>query len=152
MHTLTTREVEKAAGLVEQDTRAKAHRAVVSGQRTQEDADKELGRWLNCTRKAMDRIKLSCIDSSNITVWWPIEDPHTFGFESSTRNVPYEASVDLCECEGFKHGNPCWHRAGVAILQRAAKLRREAGERPAWGTRRRPSPAEIEAAAQEMFG
>jgi hypothetical protein len=100
----------------------------------------------------MDRIKLSCIDSSNITVWWPTEDPHYFGFESAVRNVPYTTSVDTCECEAFKHGNPCWHRAGVAILQRAARLRHEAGESPPWTVRPRVSSAELEAAAQELFG
>ena len=152
MHNLTVREVEKAAGLVAQKIKANAHKAVVTGARSQEDADKEQVRWQTALDKAEGYIKRSCIDSSNTTVWWPMEDPHMFGFESAKRSVPYETTVDTCECEAFKHGTPCWHRVGVALLHCCARLRREAGERPPWGIRRQVSPAEFAAAAEEMFG
>ena len=152
MHNLTTREVEKAAGLVAMKIKANAHKAVVSGARTQEDADREQGTWLTALDKAETSIKRSCIDSSNITVWWPLEDRHHFGFESAKRTTPYTTSVDTCECEAFKHGTPCWHRAGVAVLHCCDTQRHEAGERPAWGIRRHISPAEFAAAAEEMFG
>ncbi len=152
MHTLTTKEVEKATGLVEQKIRAAAHQAVVTGARTQEDADKEQGRWLTALEKAMTRIKFSCIDSSNITVWWPTDNRHMFGFESSKRNVPYEATVDQCECEAFKHGTPCWHRVAVAVLQACIRLRFEAGLPPIIEPKPRFSSAELAAAAAELFG
>ena len=152
MHNLTVREVEKAAGLVAMKIKANAHKAVVSGARTQEDADREQGTWLTALDKAETSIKRSCIDSSNITVWWPMEDRHHFGFESAKRNTPYITSVDTCECEAFKHGNPCWHRVAVAVLQACIRLRFEAGLPPIIEPKPRFSSAELAAAAAELFG
>lgn len=152
MHNLRTAEVETAGGLVEQKIRRNAHQAVVSGARTQEDADKELGRWLTAKHKCIERIKLSCIDSSNITVWWPTDNPHLWGFESAHRNLPYETTVDTCECEAFKHGTPCWHRVAVAVLQACIRLRFEAGLPPIIEPKPRFSSAELAAAAAELFG
>ncbi len=151
MHTLTKAEIEDAAARVDHGTRARCHQAIVSGKRDQAGAEREFRFWLTALEKAERQLKMSAVDGARLTTWWPTDDPRHFGFESSSANKPYTASLDTCECEAFKHGNPCWHRMAVAILLDALKHRPDDAT-PA--TPRQHSPftrAELEAAAAELF-
>lgn len=71
-------------------------------------------RWRRAIKKAVDQL------SSNVWAFYG-EALQVTSSRSHLRH--YMVTANYCPCEAFqKAGRPCWHRAGLRILQRAAEL------------------------------
>jgi hypothetical protein len=115
-------------------------------------------RWLNAVNRAALNLE-SCR--------WSF-DGDTLRVESATNSGDfYTVTVETCPCSAGKAGKPCWHRAGVRLLCKAAEMGQEA---PSIGVTykgvyysaasldaseqaraSRPTMEELQAAADELF-
>ena len=96
-------------------------------------------RWLNAVNRAALNLE-SCR--------WSF-DGDTLKIESATNSgTYYRVTVEQCPCKAGQKGEPCWHRAGCRLLVKAAEMVAPvpAVEDP------RPTMAELQAAADELFG
>ena len=74
-------------------------------------------RWLNAVNRAALNLE-SCR--------WSF-DGDTLRVESATNSGDfYTVTVEVCPCNAGKSGKPCWHRAGVRLLCKAAEMGQEA--------------------------
>ncbi len=106
-------------------------------------------RWLNALNRAALNLE---------AVRWQF-DGDTLRVESATNSGDfYTVTVEVCPCSAGKAGKPCWHRAGVRLLCKAAEMSytaattngyQDAPARPFEDAR--PTMAELQAAADELF-
>jgi len=106
-------------------------------------------RWLNAVNRAALNLE-SCR--------WTF-DGDTLRVESATNSGDfYTVTVEVCPCSAGKAGKPCWHRAGVRLLCKAAEMTytaattngyQDAPARPFEDAK--PTMAELQAAADELF-
>jgi len=106
-------------------------------------------RWLNAVNRAALNLE-SCR--------WAF-DGDTLRVESATNSGDfYTVTVEVCPCSAGKAGKPCWHRAGVRLLCKAAEMTytaattngyQDAPARPFEDSK--PTMAELQAAADELF-
>jgi hypothetical protein len=106
-------------------------------------------RWLNAVNRAALNLE-SCR--------WSF-DGDTLRVESATNSGDfYTVTVEVCPCNAGKAGKPCWHRAGVRLLCKAAEMTytaattngyQDAPARPFEDAK--PTMAELQAAADELF-
>ncbi len=106
-------------------------------------------RWLNAVNRAALNLE-SCR--------WSF-DGDTLRVESATNSGDfYTVTVEVCPCSAGKAGKPCWHRAGVRLLCKAAEMTytaattngyQDAPARPFEDAK--PTMAELQAAADELF-
>ncbi len=106
-------------------------------------------RWLNAVNRAALNLE-SCR--------WAF-DGDTLRVESATNSGDfYTVTVEVCPCSAGKAGKPCWHRAGVRLLCKAAEMTytaattngyQDAPARPFEDAK--PTMAELQAAADELF-
>ena len=96
-------------------------------------------RWLNAVNRAALNLE-SCK--------WSF-DGDTLRIESATASGTfYTVTVATCPCKAGQKGDPCWHRAGCRLLVKAAEM--AAPARPVADAK--PTMAELQAAADELFG
>ncbi len=115
-------------------------------------------RWLNAVNRAALNLE-SCR--------WAF-DGDTLRVESATNSGDfYTVTVETCPCNAGKAGKPCWHRAGCRLLVKAAEMGQDASssgvtykgfyysaeslEASRQARAARPTMAEIQAAADELF-
>jgi len=106
-------------------------------------------RWLNAVNRAALNLE-SCR--------WSF-DGDTLRVESATNSGDfYTVTVEVCPCNAGKAGKPCWHRAAVRLLCKAAEMTytaattngyQDAPARPFEDAK--PTMAELQAAADELF-
>ncbi len=102
-------------------------------------------RWLNALNRAALNLE---------AVRWQF-DGDTLRVESATNSGDfYTVTVEVCPCNAGKAGKPCWHRAGCRLLTKAAEMVNT--DAPArrfapGGPDSRPTMAELQAAADELF-
>jgi hypothetical protein len=106
-------------------------------------------RWLNAVNRAALNLE---------AVRWQF-DGDTLRVESATNSGDfYTVTVEVCPCSAGKAGKPCWHRAGVRLLCKAAEMTytaattngyQDAPARPFEDSK--PTMAELQAAADELF-
>jgi hypothetical protein len=106
-------------------------------------------RWLNAVNRAALNLE---------AVRWQF-DGDTLRVESATNSGDfYTVTVETCPCSAGKAGKPCWHRAGVRLLCKAAEMSytaattngyQDAPARPFEDAK--PTMAELQAAADELF-
>jgi len=106
-------------------------------------------RWLNAVNRAALNLE---------AVRWQF-DGDTLRVESATNSGDfYTVTVEVCPCSAGKAGKPCWHRAGVRLLCKAAEMTytaattngyQDAPTRPFEDSK--PTMAELQAAADELF-
>ena len=106
-------------------------------------------RWLNAVNRAALNLE-SCR--------WSF-DGDTLRVESATNSGDfYTVTVEVCPCNAGKAGKPCWHRAAVRLLCKAAEMTytaattngyQDAPARPVEDAK--PTMAELQAAADELF-
>jgi len=94
-------------------------------------------RWLNAVNRAALNLE-ACK--------WSF-DGDALKVESATNSGKfYTVTVASCPCKAGLKGEPCWHRAGVRLLVKAAEM-----AAPPTVEDSRPTMAELQAAADELF-
>lgn len=85
-------------------------------------------RW----QHAIDRAARELVENPYVEAM----DDHTLLIASSTSTNIYSAN-GICQCEAFKFGRPCWHRAASRLYQRYTEAQANAERRARWAAAQR---------------